>query len=235
MEPSEAVQSIRDLKPKMQLKGTVKSTQLYGAIVDVGLEHAGLIHISQLSRGRVNRVEDVVKAGDTVTVWVTEVEPDRGRIGLTLVEPPDVSWQDLKVDQVLAGKVTRLERYGAFVDIGAERDGLLHVGEMASGYVEHPSEIVQLGEEIDVRILKVDRRRKRIDLGMPAFDYHLEDEEDQEPTVTAMEIALERARAEKADQKSSESEQGRRGKERPPELVEREAILAQTLKQHAKD
>lgn len=130
--------SIADLKPKTCLQGTVKEVQLYGAVVDIGLEQNGLVHISQLAPSRTNRVADVVRPGQAVTVWVTRVDPKVGRIGLTMVEPAAVAWSEISEGQTVTGKVTRLEQYGAFVDIGAERPGLLHVREMSSGYVKRP-------------------------------------------------------------------------------------------------
>lgn len=224
--------SIVDLKSKMCLQGVVKETQLYGAVVDIGLEYDGVVHISQLSPNRVNRVTDVVQPGDTVTVWITKVSPGKGRIGLTMVKPPKVEWNELAEEQVHRGSVTRIEPYGAFVDIGAERAGLLHVREMASGYVRHPSEIVQMGEEIDVRILKLDRRKKRIDLTLMGIQDAVEedDAEEEEPTQTAMEIALNRARTEKPGR----SRRQERFERRRPNLSDREDILARTLKQHSK-
>ena len=224
--------SIADLKSKMCLQGVVKETQLYGAVVDIGLEYDGVVHISQLSPNRVNRVTDVVQPGDTVTVWITKVSPGKGRIGLTMVKPPKVEWNELAEEQVHRGSVTRIEPYGAFVDIGAERAGLLHVREMASGYVRHPSEIVQIGEEIDVRILKLDRRKKRIDLTLMGIQDAVEedDAEEEEPTQTAMEIALNRARTEKPGRSRRQEKFTRRR----PNLSDREDILARTLKQHSK-
>jgi uncharacterized protein len=71
--------SIADLQPKMRLQGVVKDTQLYGAVVDIGLEYDGVVHISQLAPRRVNRVVDVVQPGDAVTVWVTKVNSGKGR------------------------------------------------------------------------------------------------------------------------------------------------------------
>jgi ribosomal protein S1 len=214
----------------MRLQGIVKETQLYGAMVDIGVERNGLVHISQLSPNRVNRVTDVVQPGDSVTVWVTKVEPERGRIGLTMIEPPEVEWRELAEEQTYTGKVTRLESYGAFVDIGAERPGLMHVREMSSGYVRHPSELVQLGDEIEVKILKVDRRKKRIDLTMGGFDEQIEEADDAEegPTMTAMEAALQRAQSEQQETED------RHEKHQQLDLTEREAILAQTLKLHSK-
>jgi small subunit ribosomal protein S1 len=223
--------SMADLQPKMRLQGVVKDTQLYGAVVDIGLEYDGVVHISQLAPRRVNRVVDVVQPGDAVTVWVTKVNSEKGRIGLTMVEPPQVDWSELKEGQIYTGTVTRLERYGAFVDVGAERAGLLHVREMSSGYVRDPSELVKVGDEVEVRILNMDRRRRRIDLSMMGIADEIEDEPEEEPSMTAMEIALQRAQAERRGR-------GRRhGKRRSPDLserAEREDILARTLKQHSK-
>jgi small subunit ribosomal protein S1 len=233
-ELAEAPRTIADLRPKMQLQGIVRETQLYGAVVDIGLEYDGMVHISQLSTQRVNRVSDVVQPGDSVTVWITEVSTQKGRIGLTMIEPPRVDWNELAEGQIYTGTVTRLERYGAFVDIGAGRDGLLHVREMSAGYVRDPSEVVKMGEEVEVRILAVDRRRRRIDLSMMgiadqiAVEEELEEGEEVDER-TAMEIALQQAQAQRPP--------GRRhGKRRSPEpdLSEREDILARTLEKHSK-
>jgi small subunit ribosomal protein S1 len=224
--------TIADLRPKMRLEGVVRETQLYGAVVDIGLEYDGMVHISQLSAERVNRVADVVQPGDSVIVWVTEVSTQKGRIGLTMVEPPRVDWGELAEGQIYTGTVTRLERYGAFVDIGAGRAGLLHVREMSTGYVRDPSEVVKMGEEVEVRILKVDRQKRRIDLSMMGIADQIIEEEPEEGEVderTAMEIALQQAQAQRAP--------GRRhGKRRSPDpdLSEREDILARTLEQHSK-
>jgi small subunit ribosomal protein S1 len=222
-------QSISDLEPKMCLPGVVKEIQLYGAIVDIGLERDGMVHISQIAPKRINRVTDVVNTGDDVTVWVTKVNLDKGRIELTMVEPPELEWQELSEERVYTGTVTRIEPYGAFVNIGAERDGLLHVREMSSGYVRHPSEIVQMGEQIEVRILKLDRQKRRIDLTMMGITDVIEDDpSEQQPTKTAMEIALERAQAQ------PQTHSRRQGKQRSAELTERESILARTLEKHSR-
>jgi small subunit ribosomal protein S1 len=220
-------QSINDLQPKMRLQGVVKETQLYGALVDIGLEYDGLVHISQLAPTRVNRVADVVQPGDDVTVWVTKVDPIKGRIALTMMEPPEKTWGELKEGQTHTGVVTRIENYGAFVDIGAERPGLLHVREMAAGYVRHPSEIIKVGDEIDVRILGIDRRKRRIDLTLMGAEEIVEDETEEEaPAMTTMEIALQRAQ-------EQPQEQPHHGERSRPDLSEREDILARTLKLHS--
>jgi len=186
--------SINDLQPKMRLEGKVTRTELYGAFVNLGLEHDGLIHISHLSPKRVKKVTDEVKVGDDVTVWVLNVDPEKGRIALTMVEPPDVDWTELDIDQVRTGTVVRVERYGVFVDIGAERPGLLHVREMGQ-YVRNPGDFVKMGEPIEVKILKLDRRKQQIDLTMNLETEEEEEEDSDEPLLSAMEIAYRQAQS----------------------------------------
>jgi ribosomal protein S1 len=185
----------------MRLKGTVTRTELYGAFVDLGLEREGLVHISRMSDQRVKKVTDVVNVGDEVKVWVLSVDPGRGRIALTLVEPPDVTWDELKPGKMYTGEVTRIERYGVFVDIGAERPGLLHVREMGQ-YVRDPADFARMGETVEVKILNVDRRKRQIDFTtqMDANDYL--DEGEDTPMLSAMEIAFQQARAQSEGRKS---------------------------------
>lgn len=188
---------IHDLKRKMRLEGTVTRLELFGAFVDVGVGTDGLVHISQLSTERVNRVSDVVKVGDRVTVWVIAAAPDANRIGLTMIEPPKVDWGDIRSGQVYTGIVKRLERFGAFVDIGATRDGLVHVSEITSDHVEDPSEYVKVADEVQVKVLKVDHAKRRIELSIKALEGHFvveEDEEALEAEATAMELAWRQAR-----------------------------------------
>lgn len=213
--------SIADLKPKMKVRGTVKRVDLYGAIIDLGIDATALVHISQLGTDQVNRVSDVLNEGDTVAAWVTKVDPERGQVMLTMIEPVAVDWGELKEGQVYTGTVTRLENFGAFVNIGAEREGLVHISELSHDYVKGPSEVVSVGDEVTVKVLGFNRRKRRIDLSMKALierpgssndgggggrnskqqqqsytpdtsDYE-EAEDDFEELPTAMEIALRRA------------------------------------------
>lgn len=161
--------SFADLSPKMQLTGTVKRLELYGAFIDLGFDATGLIHISKLGGEQVNRVSDVLKEGDEITVWVEKVDPERQQVMLTMVAPLAVDWTELKTDQVYEGKVTRLETFGAFVSIGAEREGLVHISELSHNYVKHPSEVVNVGDEVQVKVLGFNRRKRRIDLSMKAL------------------------------------------------------------------
>jgi ribosomal protein S1 len=154
------------LKPKTHLTGKVIKTTIAGAIVDIGQKVPGVIHISQLQKDSVNRVEDVVQVGQTIEIWVRRAHDDR--IELTMVEPLLLEWREIKPDMVVKGKVERLETYGAFVDIGAERPGLVHVSEISHNYVKNPSEVLKIGDEVEAKILDVDRHKKQIRLSIKA-------------------------------------------------------------------
>ncbi len=231
--------SIEELKPKTRLQGRIKAVGLHGAVVDIGLPYEGLLHISQLSGDReVDAVAEAVRVGDEVTVWIADVQPDEKRVSLTMVEPPDLTWEELQEGKVYSGEVTRIEQYGVFVDIGAKRPGLLHVREMSSGYVEHPSNLVSVGDQIDVRLQKLDRRRQRIDLTRQGLEEETtqerepEEVDEEEETLeqqTAMEAALERAYADRGQGDAED----RRPKRRRQEDAEQAEILERTLEQHS--
>jgi len=161
------------LEPKAKLSGKVLKTTLAGALVDVGQNIPGVIHISQLSTEPINKVEDVVKEGQTVEVWVRRVKKDR--IELTMVQPLALEWKEIEPDMIVKGKVVRLETYGAFVDIGAERPGMVHVSELAHGYVKTPAEIVKEGDEVEAKVLDVNRKKKQIKLSMKALEPEVEE------------------------------------------------------------
>jgi small subunit ribosomal protein S1 len=235
--------SITDLKPKMELRGKVKKIELYGAFVDIGVGHDGLLHISQLSTERVKNVNDVVKEGDEVAVWVRNVDQETGRIDLTMVRPPGVSWNDLEIGQVLTGKVVRVEKFGAFIDVGAERPGMVHVSELASGYVSSPTEVVKVGDEVQVKVIKVNSKKRQIDLSIKALEEPVQavSDEPEERVPTAMELALRRAMqgtdmavefeaAHKATKQSRREKRSGNDKRRQ----QQEEILSRTLRNRVK-
>ncbi|MDZ7843842.1 MAG: S1 RNA-binding domain-containing protein [Anaerolineales bacterium] len=194
-------ESINELEPKMKVAGKVVKTSLAGAIVDIGVEIPGVIHISKLKKGSVTRVADVLKEGQDVEVWIQSADPEKKKLELTMVEPLDMEWREIRSGSEYSGKVTRIEKYGVFVDIGAERPGLVHISEMAHGYVETPHELVKMGDTIDVKVLKVNRKKKQIKLSMKALEEppmeaiqsDREEEERNEPTPTAFEAAMRKA------------------------------------------
>jgi small subunit ribosomal protein S1 len=148
---------------------------LAGALVDVGQEVPGVIHISQIQKDPVNKVEDVLKPGQSVDTWVRRVKKDR--IELTMIEPLGMEWSEIQPEMVVKGKVVRLETYGAFVDFGAERPGMIHVSELTRGYVKTPGEVVKEGEEVEAVVLEVNRKKKQIRLSMKSLMPEIVEEE----------------------------------------------------------
>lgn len=224
--------SIDDLAPKQKLTGVVNQIELVGALVDIGLEQPGMLHISQLKAGKVNNVSDVVSEGQEVTVWVRRVDKKSGRIDLTMIEPPALSWEEIQVGQSVPGKVVRLEKFGVFVDIGAERPGLVHVSELADGYVRSPSDVVSLGQEVEVRVIGVSRKKGRIDLSMKAISSAVpagEPEEEEEP-LTAFALAYQRAMEEEQQEDEVSEESLADGDDR--KRRQQDELLARTLEQH---
>lgn len=229
--------SINDLQTGMEVRGTVKRIELYGAFVDIGVGQDGLLHISQLGKANVRNVEDVVKTGDQVNVFVLKVEQEAGRIALSLVKPPAVSWDDLKEGTVVTGTVSRIENFGVFVEIGAERPGMIHVSELATGFVNSPSDVVKVGQEVKAQVIKINRKKRRIDLSLKSLEEPVEmpkfDEAEDEYVPTAMELALRRAMEANGETLPERSTRGRRGKgSRKEQQREMEDIFARTLRQH---
>jgi ribosomal protein S1 len=240
----ETPKSIQTVKRKDKFTGKVVKTMLAGAIVDIGLEVPGVVHISQLRAEPVNRIEDVVEVGQSVDVWVKQVIPSKSRIELTMIEPLALEWREIEEGMVVKGTVTRLEKYGAFVEIGAERPGLVHISELAHGYIRSPQEAVSEGEAIEVKVLSVNRRKKQIKLSLKALledpakvvvevqkPVEAEAEEEDKPVPTAMEMAYK-----EAEERSRQEKQARRQAEKRNQSAnqELEKIFSRTLEQKVK-
>lgn len=234
------------IKRKMKFSGTVLKTTLAGAVVDIGQEVPGVVHISQLQAEPVNRVEDVLQPGQDVEVWVRRVFPKKKRIELTMIEPLALEWREIEKDMVFKGKVTRIENFGIFVDIGAERPGLVHISEITHDYIKNPHEVVKEGDEVEVKVLNVNLKKKQIKLSMKALEEppakivkeiqkqadKQENEEVEKPVPTAMEIALREAMERSQEQRSDEG--GKEKQKVKGSDSELEQILARTLKQRVR-
>lgn len=165
------IENSAELKPKTHFTGKVAKIALAGAVVDLGEGKLGVLHISQILAAdpgqQITSVDKVLQIGQEIDVWVRRVKDNR--IELTMFKPLELDWKDIKKDMVVKGKVVRLEKFGAFVEIGAERPGLIHISEMAHGYVRQPSDVVKEEDEVEAMVLDVNKKKKQIKLSLKAM------------------------------------------------------------------
>ncbi len=145
--------------------GTVASLVDYGAFVDLG-GVTGLVHLSELSWSRVRHPRDVVSVGDELEVKILDVKIKKKRISLSHRQVTPDPFDSVPVDEIVVGTVTRLVDFGAFIDVGGGLEGLVHITELAEFRVFTPEEIVTPGEEVRVKVLSVDRKRRRVELSI---------------------------------------------------------------------
>ncbi len=241
---------VKTLAVGQEAEGVVKRVTEFGAFVDIGVGRDGLVHVSEMAQGRVANASDVVKEGDKVTVWVKELDREKNRISLSMIAPGTMTLRDLEEGSIVTGKVTRLERYGAFLDIGIGRDGMLHVKEMGRGYVEKPEDVVKVGDEIQVQIVGLDRRRGRVDLSMkellPPAPEPAASTERATPVVMSPDPAVQEdvvafvSPFEQAWQEANQSDDRRRERRKKarvwevPEEEEEEDLIHRTIAHHRK-
>jgi small subunit ribosomal protein S1 len=157
------------LKVGDEIQGKVSGLTTYGAFVNLGAAD-GLIHISELSWDRVANVADVLQVGQDVRVKVIKLDPDTSRISLSLRQLGQDPWDHIEKrfppGALVEGEVTKIKKYGAFLQIGDGIEGLLHISELAREHVEHTEDLVQVGQKLRVRVLQADRSRRRISLSL---------------------------------------------------------------------
>lgn len=157
----------KTLKSGEKKSGVVTNIVKYGAFVDIGGVE-GLIHINDLAWERVYNVEDVVKVGDKVEVFIGEVDTKKERLSLILKdvakEPWEVHGDSLKEGEIFEGKVVRLTNFGAFVEILPGIEGLAHITEITDENIAKPSEVLKVGQKVKVKILNVDKIEKKLSL-----------------------------------------------------------------------
>jgi small subunit ribosomal protein S1 len=166
--------TLQTLEEGMVVTGTIKNLTEYGAFVDLG-GIDGLLHITDMSWGRVNHPGEVFKVGDEVTVKVLKYNAETERVSLGLKQTQEDPWSHVEEAYPLAkrvrGKVMSLTDYGAFVELEPGVEGLIHVSEMSwTKKVKHPSKLMEIGSEIECQVLEVDARAKRISLGLKQLE-----------------------------------------------------------------
>ncbi len=161
---------LKDLAKDQIREGVVKNITDFGAFVDLG-GIDGLLHITDMSWGRVGHPSELVKIGDRLKVKVLNFDLEKERISLGLKQLEQYPWEGVeekyKVGDRLRGRVVSITDYGAFVELEKGVEGLIHVSEMSwTRHVKHPSKILNVGEEIDAVVLKVDKTNEKISLGL---------------------------------------------------------------------
>ncbi len=156
--------------PGSLVKGTVRNLTNYGAFVELQEGVDGLLHISDMSWTRkVSHANEMLKKGDPIECQILSVDEDRRRIALGLKQLTEDPWETRIPEKyapgsLVKGKVTKITNFGVFVQLEDELEGLLHVSELADHKVEHPESLVSVGQELEVRILRVDTADRKIGL-----------------------------------------------------------------------
>src|ERR671921_11474 len=172
-------------------KGVVSSIVNFGAFVDLGGVD-GLVHVSELSWKHIDHPSEVVTVGDEVTVEVLDVDMDRERVSLSLKATQEDPWQHFarthQIGQIVPGKVTKLVPFGSFVRVEEGIEGLVHISELAERHVEIPEQVVQVNDDVMVKIIDIDLERRRISLSLKQANEHATttDVEDFDPTLYGM-------------------------------------------------
>lgn len=168
-QPGQRAHVLDTLEPGTVLEGSVTNLCDFGAFIDLGGVE-GLVHISELSWGRVGHPRDVLSSGQTIRVYIMSVDPEEGRIALSLKRLQPDPWESVEeryeVGQIVEGVVTNVVDFGAFACIEEGLEGLIHISELAEGQFLHPRNVVQEGERVRARILNIDGPRRRLGLSL---------------------------------------------------------------------
>jgi small subunit ribosomal protein S1 len=166
--------TLETLHEGMVCEGTIKNLTEYGAFVDLG-GIDGLLHITDMSWGRVNHPSEVFKVGDSVTVKVLKYNAETERVSLGMKQTQEDPWNHVQeaypLGKKVSGKVMSITDYGAFVELEPGVEGLIHVSEMSwTKKVKHPSKVLEVGNDVECQVLEVDSRAKRISLGLKQLE-----------------------------------------------------------------
>jgi len=153
--------------------GRVTSVAEFGAFVNIdGAD--GLVHLSEISWDRIQHPNEVLKVGQEVQVKVISIDHDRRRIGLSIRQLQEDPWvskiKHLREGQLIEGQVTHLTKFGAFARLGEDLEGLIHISELSEQRIAHPKEVVKEGDQVTLRVIKIDPERRRIGLSLRKVD-----------------------------------------------------------------
>jgi small subunit ribosomal protein S1 len=159
-----------------RVRGKVRNLTSYGAFVELEEGIDGMVHVSDMSWTRkVNHPSEVVQKGDEVDATVLDVDSNNQRISLGMKQLMEDPWEDIeryyKIGDVVKGKVSKITNYGAFIELEHGIDGLVHISQLDEDRVEKVKDVVDVGQEIEARVIKIDRDERRIGLSIKAAAY----------------------------------------------------------------
>ena len=170
------------------VRGKVSGLTSYGAFVNLGGAD-GLIHISELSWDRIGSVADVLQVGQEVRVKVIKLDPEQARISLSMRQLSEDPWEQVttrfRPGAIVEGEVTKIKKYGAFLQLGDGVEGLLHISELSWDHVERVEDVVQVGQPLRVKVLQADETRRRISLSLKQVEEPREGGQEPEPVAAS--------------------------------------------------
>lgn len=181
------------LKPDLECEGKVMKLTNFGAFVDLGgIE--GMVHISEISHGRINHPSEVLKAGQPVKVRVLKVEPDKEgqpKISLSIKALEPDSWEKglgFEEGEIIRGKVSRLMDFGVFVEVAPGVDGLVHISEISYERLSHPGQVIHEGDLVEALVLRIDSETRRISLSIKEVGVKKKIMEEEGPDKVPLEV-----------------------------------------------
>ncbi len=197
--------------------GRVTSLTDFGAFVNIdGAD--GLVHLSEISWEHIDKPSDVLQVGQEVQVKVISVDRENKRIGLSIRQLQEDPWQikarELRVGQLVRATITRLAKFGAFARLENGLEGLIHISELSTQHVEHPKEVVKEGEEVTLRIIRIEPEQRRIGLSLRAVD---------SLAYADLDLQMALAEAEEEAEPEGDAPEAEPALESPPEAVEEQA------------
>src|SRR5947209_10073949 len=159
-----------------QVKGEIRNMTAYGAFVELEDGIDGMIHVSDLSWTRkINHPSEVFKKGDEVEAEVIDIDKTNQRISLGIKQLSEDPWKNIdqkyKIGDLVSGKVTKLASFGAFVQLQDDIDGLVHISQLSEDHVAKVKDVLKVGQEVEARVIKVDKLERRIGLSIKAANY----------------------------------------------------------------
>ena len=181
------------------IEGTVKNVTNFGAFVDLG-GIDGLLHISEMSWGRVENPAKIFHEGDTVKVFIKEIKDSK--IALSRKFPDENPWNDaaekFAVGNIVKGKVARMADFGAFIELAPGIDGLLHVSQISKEHIDKPSDVLSIGQEVEARVIELRENEHKISLSLKALN-RPEDEKQEDSDYADVDVAAEASKEDAAE------------------------------------